>query len=227
MAAACEPRFLALPARPPLLSFLLSSAAGWEPWRLKPRFACWGAHQRDGCRLPVRAPPCRDLVKLPADSATPVVKPLPSFPLRDGDCVVPADALPHTLLLLDVQHASLPDGSSDASSGGDGSGDDGSGGAGSAGSNGGSQLYCCVRLEGAQPPAGPSPPSAASSQRSMSMSLALSGSVGAGVAAPLRTRALPPGEGGMVTWQERLIVALPMRSGGAGFRAAEGPGLVG
>lgn len=120
--------------------------------------------------------------------------------MRDGDCVVPADALPHTLLLLDVQQATLPGGSASASGGG------------ASVSSSGSQLYCCVRLEGAQPLAGRSPPSAASSQRSMSH--ALSVSARAGVAAPLRTRALVPGEGGVVAWQERLIVSLPMRSGG-------------
>ena len=157
-----------------------------------------------------------DLVKLQPGSATPVVKPLPSFPLREGDALVSADALPHTLLLLDIQQASLG-GSSSSSSSGSGA---------SSGTEGGdsqaSQLYCTVRLESGAASAGSSPtsagkPSPAASQRSMQ------GWPGrGGPAAPLRTRALPAGAGGVVAWQERLVLALPMRSGGSGWCAGAG-----
>lgn len=168
--------------------------------------------------------PRSNLVKLPPGAATPVVKPLPSFPLREGDAVVSADALPHTLLLLDIQQAALAGllagiggGSGDSSSGSSGA----SGGSGEGGSevpdSQASQLYCTVRLESSKsatkPPSAaaasssgsPGKPSPASSQRSVQ---------GSGPAAPLRTRALAVGGGGVVTWRERLVLALPMRPGG-------------
>jgi hypothetical protein len=85
------------------------------------------------------------LVTLPAGSATPVVKPLPSFPLRQGDAVVSSAALPHELLLLDIQQVTCS-----AGSGG------GNGGNGGNGGSCGRQLYCSVRLEAAAAPAGTS-----------------------------------------------------------------------
>jgi len=184
---------------------------------------------------------CRNLVKLPPGSATPVVKPLPSFPLREGDAVVSADALPHTLLLLDIQQAALTgalaglgdSGASGGSSGGSGGGnsDDRNGESGSqAHDSQASQLYCTVRLESSKP-AGKPPssaagsvgaagqPSPASSQRSMQSALAKRGP-----SAPLRTRALAVGSGGLVAWQERLVLALPMRPGGlaGGYAGSSG-----
>jgi hypothetical protein len=79
----------------------------------------------------------RELVTLPAGSATPVVKPLPSFPLRQGDAVVSSAALPHELLLLDIQQVTCSAGSGN-------------------GGSCGRQLYCSVRLEAAGAPAGTS-----------------------------------------------------------------------
>jgi hypothetical protein len=174
-----------------------------------------------------------NLVKLPSGTATPVVKPLPSFPLREGDAVVSADALPHTLLLLDIQQAALTGwlaglGASGSTISGNGSGAEGSAeeGGSAAHDTQASQLYCTVRLESSKPatkaagtaagtaagaagaPGSPGKPSPASSQRSMHGS-----SAKAGPAAPLRTRALGVGSGGVVTWQERLVLALPMRPG--------------
>lgn len=171
--------------------------------------------------LPPSSQPCSNLVKLPSGSATPLVKPLPSFPLREGDAVVSANALPHTLLLLDIQQAALSGllaGHDTSSSSTDAGGDEGSS---AAHDSQASQLYCTVRLEsgkaaGKPPPSAgtagvpgsPGRPSPASTQRGMQGS-----SAHGSPAAPLRTRALALGSGGVVTWQERLVLALPMRPG--------------
>ena len=101
-------------------------------------------------------------MKLPADQQVPVVKPLPSYPTRQGEAPTSRDALPYNLLLIDVQQAacaSIP---------------------------AGKQLFCAARLR--QAGAGP-----------------------AVVKAPVRTRPVPTGADGTAVWQERLIVALPLR----------------
>lgn len=178
------------------------------------------AESRRGCpSRPLPSHPLthyRDLVKLPPGAVTPVVKPLPSFPLREGESVVGANALPHDLLLLDIQQAALLMGGSGSRKGDAGNGSSSSGSGGDSGSGGGGQLYCTVHLESSQPAAAHSPASATSSQRGMSHSFTLGSSSRAGAAAPLRTRALSAGSGGVVAWEERLILALPMRSGRCG-----------
>ena len=154
-----------------------------------------------------RACPCssrrRELVKLPAGSSTPIVKPLPSFPMRKDDSVVSADALPHDLLLLDIQQATcafaVAAGGAAAPAGAPATDAPGTG------SQQGRQLYCSVRLEAAAGPAarGAARPGSTSSRGSLQLS----------AEAPVRTRALPLGGGGVVAWRERLILALPMRKG--------------
>ncbi|KAL4443584.1 hypothetical protein ABPG75_011321 [Micractinium tetrahymenae] len=161
-----------------------------------------------------------ELVKLPAGEATPIIKPLPSFPLRLGDAPIGAEALPHTLVLLDVQQvAGIPGSSSE----GDRAAAGQQGGSGDEGgiSQTSRQLYCSVRLEpaGAGAPGASgqaSPASSGGAGRGMGGQLSPAGSLQGwdaegGLAAPVRTRALPPSAAGIVPWEERLCVALPMR----------------
>ncbi|KAL4447306.1 hypothetical protein ABPG77_007339, partial [Micractinium sp. CCAP 211/92] len=151
-----------------------------------------------------------ELVKLPAGEATPIIKPLPSFPLRLGDAPISVEALPHKLLLLDVQQLSGIEGS-----GSSGAEEPESGGGGARGEGTRQQLYCSVHLE---PAAGGavSPVSSSSAGRGFGVQSLSAGSPGGwraegGHAAPVRTRALPPGAAGVVAWDERLCVALPMQ----------------
>ncbi len=163
-------------------------------------------------------PLCSELVKLPAGEATPIIKPLPSFPLRLGDAPISVEALPHKLLLLDVQQLSGIEGS-----GSSGAEEPESGGGGARGEGTRQQLYCSVHLE---PAAGGavSPVSSSSAGRGFGVQSLSAGSPGGwraegGHAAPVRTRALPPGAAGVVAWDERLCVALPMQPGALGVGA--------
>lgn len=163
----------------------------------------------------------RDLVTLGPGSTTPVVKPLPSFPLRQDSAVVSADALPHNLLLLDIQQATCAfaaaAGAAAAASTDAGAPSEAMGAASKSGSSGnggteqGRQIYCTVHLGDAGSTAGASAsPASRSDTRGGSSSKGFRLSADA----PVRTRALALGDGGVVAWQERLILALPMRLGG-------------
>ncbi|KAL4858517.1 Vacuolar protein sorting-associated protein 13C [Chlorella vulgaris] len=162
-----------------------------------------------------------DLVTLGPGSTTPVVKPLPSFPLRQDSAVVSADALPHNLLLLDIQQAmcafaAAAAGAAAAASSDAGAPSEATGAASKSGSSGnggteqGRQIYCTVHLGDAGSTAGASAsPASRSDTRGGSSSKGFRLSADA----PVRTRALALGDGGLVAWQERLILALPMRLG--------------
>lgn len=163
--------------------------------------------------------PRSELVKLPAGEATPIIKPLPSFPLRLGEAPIGTDALPHTLLLLDVQQVAGIWGGGSSSD--EAASDEGSGGADKRAGEARRQLYCAVRLEpgGAGPASGPtSPASSGGTRLGRCSQLSSANSLRAwdaqdGRAAPVRTRALPPSAAGIVEWDERLCVALPMQPG--------------
>jgi hypothetical protein len=51
----------------------------------------------------------RGLAKLPAGEASPVLRPLPQFPRRRDSGLLPREALPHDLLLVDIDTASISD----------------------------------------------------------------------------------------------------------------------
>ena len=150
-------------------------------------------------------------MKLPLGSATPIVKPLPSFPLRQGEVALTVDALPHNLLLIDIQQAMRSASSSDDTPSGQGERAPGGAAEGSGEQRG--QLYCRVRLEagGGTPRGGPSSPGGSSTGR-LSSAPSFKGWSSEG-GTPARTRALPLAAGGVVAWHERLILPLPMLPG--------------
>lgn len=126
---------------------------------------------------------CRGLANLPAGEASPVLRPLPQFPRRQDSALLPRESLPHDLLLVDIETASIS-----AENEGNGSRAD---------KLQGLDVYCLARLEGLGVD-GSSPPDAGLVGGPRTRALAF-------------TRTTSEEATFSVHWSERLVTLLPSR----------------